>query len=136
MSQIYQKLLLTSVLYSPAGIAPPQTNRPSSATTELILKFYIGKSIGTELSLRIVTFLGDLDVMRGLQTQKVLLSAGKNLHLQIASTNSVSASMTLCRCIDTSSVSCFRTSRCVPRPYGTSRAVRAKFFKDRRLSQV
>ena len=74
-----------SIIFSAGGAAgaTPQTNRPSSATTESIFKFYSAKSIGTELSLLIVTFLGDLDVMRGLQTQKVLSGTDKNLHLQI-----------------------------------------------------
>ena len=40
-----------------------------------------------------LAFLDDVDVMRGLQIQKVLLGNSKKLHLQIASTNSVSAPM-------------------------------------------
>ena len=40
-----------------------QVNEPSSETTESILKFYSAKSIGTELSRRMLAFLGDLNVI-------------------------------------------------------------------------
>ena len=42
-----------------------QVNGPSSETTESILKFYSAKSIGTELSHRMLAFVGDLKVIYG-----------------------------------------------------------------------
>ena len=75
--------------------------------TESIWKFYSAKSIVSELSRRMLAFLGDVDVMRSLQTQNVQSVKVLKLHLrkswetrfqirerphvQIASTNSVSA---------------------------------------------
>ena len=68
-----------------------QTNWPSSATTESISKLYGEKSIGSEGSLRIVGSWAVLDAMRGLWHQNVQREYKFQLHLQIASTNSVSA---------------------------------------------
>ena len=76
-----------SIVFSAGGAAGarPQINRPinSSATTESIFKFYSAKSIRSELSRRMVAFLGDLDVMRDLSFKNVLVSTSKNLHPRI-----------------------------------------------------
>ena len=62
--------LLSVFLDCQVVMARLQTNQPSSATTEPILKFCSVKSIGSELSLRMLAFLGAIKVMRDLQPQK------------------------------------------------------------------
>ena len=64
-------------------------NGPIFATTESILKFYSAKYIVSELSRRMLAFLGDVDVMRGLQIQKVQSIIVFKLHLRNGSTRFV-----------------------------------------------